>query len=122
MPATTVISKWMECGQGFIHNSPPRQENWNAYLFLNTVEVRENAAGQKRLFRKRDVKELPASSKPEMQDEIAGFVMGGVRMLREGIEANDEHLLPLEEKNPPAEVIDGTAKIYAPPIPLEQTP
>lgn len=109
---STLLKRWTELGDGMLHNQPPAQSNWNAYLFVNRVEVRQTPAGKRYLERTVDVEALKAESREDMEDAIGEFAMrGDVRLLGPGIEPNQ---LPRRQPDPPDDVVSGSARIYAP--------
>src|SRR5689334_7359974 len=101
MPKSKTIATWREMSQEFIHNQPPKQNDWQACLFVNTVEVRETPQGRKYLIRKVGCEWLPADSKEEMEKAVSDFILQeDVRLLAKGLSANDFDRLPREDKNP----------------------
>jgi hypothetical protein len=108
-----VIQSWIEISQSFIHNQPPRQRDWEATLFVNRVEVREDSKGGRYLVRSTGCEFIPANDKQQMEDRIGKFMLReDVRILAKGIDANDFHMLPKEEKDPPESILNGLDDLY----------
>jgi hypothetical protein len=113
MPRPKTIAKWIEMSQGFIHSRPPKQRDWEATLFINSVEVREHANGRKYLLRTAGCEFLDADSEQEMKDRVGAFMLReDVRLLAAGLEANDTDALPRRVEDPPEEILNGTDDIY----------
>ena len=112
MPRTKLIKSWIEVGVGYMYDDPSKhdREDFEAYLFVANVEVRENAKGRRYLARKTGVKNITADTKEEMERKVEQFVLSdGVRLLENGLEPNK---LPGRMNDPPDDVVAGSADIY----------
>lgn len=113
-----VVKEWTELAQGYLFDGPAKrskQTNHKAFMFINRCALKRRKDTTTYLLRDHTVETLEATSRRALDRKIFEFVQRpDVRLLAEGIETNDFDLLPKKLKNPAPNIVNGTAKIYAP--------
>jgi hypothetical protein len=111
MPRPKIIREWIELSEGFLLPSE-KPGDYEAALFINSCELREVKGGTL-LVRITGIKTIKAATKDEMSRKVRDFAMReDVRRLVKGVESNDFHTLPREQRNPPQGIVDGTDDVY----------
>ena len=109
-----IKSTWIEMSQGFLYDGPPKRRVHEAILFTNHCELRQTPSGSRYVQRRLEVESVVGATREEMDRRLVEFMeRAAVRMLSDGIEANNHQLLPARVNNPPYELVAGTAEIYA---------
>lgn len=92
-----MTTTWKEASQTFLSDGPPKLRQHEAFLFVNTCEVRERKSGTRYLRRSVGLEIIQAANKEELERRVGEFCLrDDVRLLAAGLEANDFDLLPRE--------------------------
>lgn len=110
-----TLASWIEMSQGYLEDGPPKRNDYGAWLFINHCEVRVRKSGVRYLIRNTSVEFIRETSKRKRSEAVMAFVeRADVRLLVEGLEANDFDALPRQTNDPDQSIIDGTSDLYAP--------
>lgn len=109
-----IIRSWIEASQGLLADKKAKPGlPLEGCVFINNCEVRQTT-GRPYLLRSPTVHFVTGSTPDEVELKIGQFLLReDVRLLADGIEANDQDTLPRRVDDPPEDVLEGTADIYA---------
>lgn len=110
-PKPKVLAKWIEVSQTILEDGPPKRRDYEIVVFRNDCELRETAK-RKYVLRKTGCDFLNGRTQENAREKLRQLLLhDDVRMLAEGVDANDFDTLPHEETATKA-LIEGTADIY----------
>ncbi len=109
MATSKVIRMWIEMSQTFVEKVPPQREDFQACIFINRCELRENNSGVRCITRYPHREYVCASTRAQMEAKVVNFAMReDVRVLAIGINMQGcEH-----DIDPAEDVVEGIAAIY----------
>jgi hypothetical protein len=106
-----TVRTWIELSETFLNTGKYPEE---VTLFVNRCEVREKPSGGRYLLRSSSCEFIRVTDADDEARKVAAYAMReDVRRLVKGLDANDADALPRRVDDPPQDVLDGTADVYA---------
>lgn len=92
------LDQWIELSNTFLKDEPPKRDNYVAYLFTNLCTVRNGT-----LTRKTHIEVIEAETLEALEGLILDYTeRPDVRILAQGIEANNFTALPRRTRKVPS--------------------
>lgn len=110
MSTKPKIKRWIEVDPIYLTDN--KKKPLEAFVFLNHCRINLSAKTPV-LRRSNGFQTLTADSPDGISEALLSLLeRRNVRLLAEGLSANDYRKLPREVRNPPKAIVRGTARIY----------